>query len=485
MSARTTGQNVYHDPRMAFERNHYARPPGVGDDAADFLIPEHTLVAYRRGTTGNLAERGSARPDLIPLGINMSLSVDVAPTSNTSTPIVTQTGLVGGLDNSAAAPVTEADYLATVYMEDNFTIRRDNGDTGDGPVYSALGIYMGVREDPESGEEMHMVWIPEIPASVLSEGSTSDQTSLMLRAVRGACGTNVADLTAFDVDSGTYGVTFTENDIVLLMAQTSGDEKGPWVVGPVDAGIAPLARPAWWPPGATIPTGTMLQLQEGYGGTAGLTLYVATAGGIEVDADDPGFAVLAQDRDLFTVRGIVDANVADLTAFAVSGAGRDGLTYTEGQLTALVAQSTAAQGGPYVVGPVNTTAPLIRPVWWMTGMVLRAKSSLRVDAGTVWSGKEWFASLAGDITVGTSAPAFYPRTHDATTPTATGTPGIATISTLWMLSSAIVTYSRATTGGTPGHVSITTQTAGDGDGVLALTSTANETSTFNVHVQNG
>lgn len=56
-----------------------------------------------------------------------------------------------------------------------------------------------------------------------------------------------------------------------------------------------------------------------------------------------------------------------------------------------------------------------------------------------------------------------------------GTPGVVTVATTACSATALIFYSRATTGGTPGDVSITAQ---DGTG-FTLTSTANETSTFN------
>jgi hypothetical protein len=56
-----------------------------------------------------------------------------------------------------------------------------------------------------------------------------------------------------------------------------------------------------------------------------------------------------------------------------------------------------------------------------------------------------------------------------------GTPGVVTVATTACSATAKVFYSRATTGGTPGQVSITAQ---DGTG-FTLTSTGNETSTFN------
>jgi len=56
-----------------------------------------------------------------------------------------------------------------------------------------------------------------------------------------------------------------------------------------------------------------------------------------------------------------------------------------------------------------------------------------------------------------------------------GTPGVVVVATTASSASALIFYSRATTGGTPGEVSITAQ---DGTG-FTLTSTGNETSTFN------
>jgi hypothetical protein len=56
-----------------------------------------------------------------------------------------------------------------------------------------------------------------------------------------------------------------------------------------------------------------------------------------------------------------------------------------------------------------------------------------------------------------------------------GTPGTVTVATTASSATAKIFYARATTGGTPGQVSITAQ---DGTG-FTLTSTGNETSTFN------
>ena len=67
-----------------------------------------------------------------------------------------------------------------------------------------------------------------------------------------------------------------------------------------------------------------------------------------------------------------------------------------------------------------------------------------------------------------------------TTAAMTGSPGAVTVSTTACTTSSKIIYSRATTGGTEGNVSITAQSAGS----FTLTSTGNETSTFNYLIIN-
>lgn len=67
-----------------------------------------------------------------------------------------------------------------------------------------------------------------------------------------------------------------------------------------------------------------------------------------------------------------------------------------------------------------------------------------------------------------------------TTGAMSGTPGAVSVSTTACTTSSIILFSRATTGGTPGQVSITAQSAGS----FTLTSTSNETSTFNYLIIN-
>lgn len=85
----------------------------------------------------------------------------------------------------------------------------------------------------------------------------------------------------------------------------------------------------------------------------------------------------------------------------------------------------------------------------------------------------------GNLVLGTAGnKIIIPTGADASVGTSSamsGTPGAVTVATTACSATAKVFYSRKTTGGTPGQVSITAQ---DGTG-FTLTSTANETSTFN------
>jgi hypothetical protein len=108
-----------------------------------------------------------------------------------------------------------------------------------------------------------------------------------------------------------------------------------------------------------------------------------------------------------TIDGVVTANVADLTAFAV-GTNTDGLTHTAGNIVALVAQATAAENGLYLVGTVaGGTAPLTRINQLASGeVIVQGQVRFSVQAGTVFAHSDWKNTAAG--TIGTDDPAFFP-----------------------------------------------------------------------------
>lgn len=107
-------------------------------------------------------------------------------------------------------------------------------------------------------------------------------------------------------------------------------------------------------------------------------------------------------------RGVVTANVSDLTAFTV--AGNDGITYAAGEVVLLAAQTTAADCGLYMVGKVASgTAPLTRVPDLFTGQNLKPGTTVEVSEGTQWAGSTWKAMATGTKVIGTNDPVFYPR----------------------------------------------------------------------------
>ncbi len=110
-------------------------------------------------------------------------------------------------------------------------------------VDSVLGVAVGVGTGFASPYETD--------SNIVSGGSS-------LYKARGAAFTNHS-LTAFTVATNTDGITYVAGDIVLLTAQTTPAENGPYVVGTV-ATTAPLTRPSWWGTGATIVQGQVIQV---------------------------------------------------------------------------------------------------------------------------------------------------------------------------------------------------------------------------------
>jgi hypothetical protein len=75
--------------------------------------------------------------------------------------------------------------------------------------------------------------------------------------------TDNPDLSAFDVTNVDSSGPASENDIVLLSNQSDENERGPYVVGPVNLGFAKLTRPSWWSAGSSIKSGTEIFIVNG------------------------------------------------------------------------------------------------------------------------------------------------------------------------------------------------------------------------------
>lgn len=106
---------------------------------------------------------------------------------------------------------------------------------------------------------------------------------------------NVASLAAFAGVTGgsatnSDGILAVQGDIVLLASQTTPAQNGPYVVGVVAAGTAPLTRPGWWSTASVQPTGALITV-GGEGTLYKNTLWKAMAASttIIVDTNDPKF----------------------------------------------------------------------------------------------------------------------------------------------------------------------------------------------------
>jgi hypothetical protein len=133
-----------------------------------------------------------------------------------------------------------------------------------------------------------------------------------------------------------------------------------------------------------------------------------------------------------------------------------------------------------VVGTTNQVA-----VSTATGVATVSLPSALIAPGSIAATTTLTATLGaitatnGNLVLGTAGnKIIIPTGSNASAGTSgamSGSPGAVTVATTASSSTALIYYSRKTTGGTPGQVSITAQ---DGTG-FTLTSTGNETSTFN------
>jgi hypothetical protein len=338
--------------------------------------------------------------------------------------------------------------------------------------------------------------IPASPAAASTLVATSATTTAWVPevsyGVRGVVTANVSSLSAFTVASAD-GPTYTAGQTVLLVGQSTASQNGPYIVGTVTTGTAPLTRPAWWATGMVVNGGSTFVASEGTSALGTLWM-LTTAAPITVDTTSVTIAcVISQptvEPSVYKARAVVASNIASLAAFTV--AGNDGVTLIQGDIVLLVSQTTTSQNGPYVVGPVTTgSAALSRPVWWQTGTTQPGGQLITLSGeGTHWKNSTWKACVAAStLVVDTTDPAFYPQ-FDFVTTTAFSAGVSPTQTGLWVLSGLAgptnITATPVTPGGTAGILRISTQTAGKGgsSSVICTSSSGSDTTTAKLVVQN-
>lgn len=313
----------------------------------------------------------------------------------------------------------------------------------------------------------------EVQTEAAADGNFVPRIAHHLYTVATAAST---DINALQAGTSIAGATTIANGLVRLAGDLGGT--GTAAATPRVGAINSASVPA----GGALTTGNVLQVS----GASALSYGpVNLAGGANyVSGVLPVANVATTAGIVHSVRGVITANVADLGALTV--ATHDGLTFAEGDRVLLAKQTTAAQDGIYTVGAVGGgTAPLTRASDWAAAAVLPAASAVVVNEGTAWKNSRWVATVAGAITVATTAPAFYPERVKATTVAMTA--GSVAVSNTWILSdsTSVVTLSAKTPGGTQGNLSCGTLTAGAGSGSFTIASdSGTDTSTVSYVIEN-
>lgn len=198
---------------------------------------------------------------------------------------------------------------------------------------------------------------------------------------------------------------------------------------------------------------------------AGVIYGVAPDGQIYVGVGVPFSSPYSADDDVnltnyavreVRVRNIVNGNIADLAAYTVASnaAVNDATLNVAGDVVLLVAQTTAAQNGLYVVGTVTTgTAPLTRLGAMAAGeTVLAGQIIANVGVGTLYANTVWKNTTSSGV-VATNDLAFYPKTVTisqvlvAGTATVTSIPVLSVTKTFIGLTRRIANTSTLTVGG--------------------------------------
>lgn len=177
------------------------------------------------------------------------------------------------------------------------------------------------------------------------------------------------------------------------------------------------------------------------------------------------------------------------TGTATPSGGNIKIAGTASQITTAASGATVTLSLPSAIttpGSLTTTTSLTATTTVTAGTgITSTTGNIVATAGAVNAGTSMTATLGnitatnGNLVMGTAGnKIIVPTGANASAGTSgamSGTPGAVTVATTACSATAKVFYCRATAGGTLGNVSITAQ---DGTG-FTLTSTGNETSTFN------
>jgi len=210
---------------------------------------------------------------------------------------------VGTVTGGLAALTRSPDAATSAMVVSGMTVEVNAG-TNAGNVYQlstlnpiTLGttlLTFASAGDPSTVSGISFPAAPAAGAIPVSTGPTAViWVKYAVHVARGVVPTNVSSLAGFTgVAGGTPvdGITYIQNDILLLVGQTTKSQNGLYTVGVVAAGAAPLTRLADLPTGAIIRNGMIVEISEGteFNGTVWKS-FATTTGGAVVDTNDPVF----------------------------------------------------------------------------------------------------------------------------------------------------------------------------------------------------
>jgi hypothetical protein len=265
------------------------------------------------------------------------------------------------VDNDTTNPITAAHIKrGYCYVVDNHTVGSSN--VGGSLPLAGVPVKLGTAVDGTAGKVAVAFGAASAYAlnPLLDSANAADFTARNVAAAG-----NVASLAAFTV-AGNDGVTNVAGDVVVLLEQTTAAACGPYVVGTVASGSAPLVRPDWWPTGATLPAGIELKL-GGEGtvfkscnlkamlaaknfvvGTTDPELYperveveaVLVAGTVTLSS----IPVLSLNTQVLCSRKAANTSTATTGGYHATVAGANGLTAGKRGTGSIVIQATVAAG---------------------------------------------------------------------------------------------------------------------------------------------
>lgn len=274
------------------------------------------------------------------------------------------------------------------------------------------------------------------------------------------------------------GVTVAAGDRVLLLNGATAADNGLYVVTTVGAtGVKwKWTRAPEWPTGATIKSGSVIEIGPEGTAYANAAFKVTAAGDPVVDTTDPAMGLMQLVSN--TVRYARAVTIAALDSYAAAGGvltasatgaqtAVDGVTLNKGDRVLLTMGAAAADNGLYVVTTKGATG--VKWVWtrapeWATGSTINSGSIVEVGPeGAALANTTWKVTAASNPIVDTTDPALYPRTQLFT---ATLSSGSATVANMFVLAT---TSAVAWVDITAAHFVKAALTAGvPGTGAIAL-----------------